>query len=787
MKKPLISVIIPCFNAEKYVEVAVRSACQQQGIDIEVIAVDDGSTDNTARVLTGLEQEFPQLRTISYASNKGQAFAKNYGFKAARGTYLAILDSDDYYVSENSLQLALAASREGKAEVIICDYLRKVPLMPSKRIGPTGQNVQDLLYVLNWQLIIKRDFLLTHAIEFLNETPQREDFPFVLQVLLNSKSKSFSNHPLLVHVLRPGSTMRSQLDDAQLVYFARNMIHVNNILKRGIGPADGDILKRVSIRYLNQTLTYWAGALLVRLGENQTPSGIQVVKSYLEALHQLTQDVPSLSTPEKNVHALQDPNLYTGNFDLLRLIAEAQDVGLLEQLLSGHRIHYSRLLALSKQSAHQWAENAVTSHIRFSQSAIFPEETPTTLPLSSMVKKVVLHIGYPKTGSSAIQLWMEENRFKLLEHGVWYPIFGVKREGGLRFNRTSGHSYLVRQLVKKKTAKRALQLLANELAALPRPVEKLFLSSEMILSHHFWQKPRRHVQKHVINKVVAAFKPADIEVVFFVRPPLEWAEAYYKEIVSNPANGYAASFVDFAKELHKRGLLNPEGILEFLESQIGINRVTMLPYQDARVSSGSIPLMLDTLNVNSSGFSWKHATANASLPDSFVSLLRRAKSLGYRQAHLNSFYLDLVAGKLNTDDSLPLITNEERLKVTRLVETRRKSWPVGSSSDRRLTHTRSLELSSEGPQERQKTFLERLMLFRASTLRRVRTFPLFSLLRGLKRVSQRIIKRLFFFLSASSYRGGKLALMSIRHKKWDFSRPRGPLRLIELFVPRYRF
>ncbi|MCC9599511.1 glycosyltransferase [Stieleria sp. JC731] len=92
---PRVSVIIPTYNCASYIEGALRSVAIQQYSHIEVIVVDDGSTDNTADVVAGAPVD---VRFICQASRRGPASARNTGIRLARGEYIAFLDADDEWL-----------------------------------------------------------------------------------------------------------------------------------------------------------------------------------------------------------------------------------------------------------------------------------------------------------------------------------------------------------------------------------------------------------------------------------------------------------------------------------------------------------------------------------------------------------------------------------------------------------------------------------------------------------------------------------------------------------------
>jgi glycosyltransferase involved in cell wall biosynthesis len=89
---PLVSIVIPCFNRENYIETAVNSALEQTYKNIEVIVVDDGSTDNSLEVLSQYEDKI----SLITQENKGVSAARNTGISAVNGEFIIFLDSDDW-------------------------------------------------------------------------------------------------------------------------------------------------------------------------------------------------------------------------------------------------------------------------------------------------------------------------------------------------------------------------------------------------------------------------------------------------------------------------------------------------------------------------------------------------------------------------------------------------------------------------------------------------------------------------------------------------------------------
>ena len=118
-----LSVIVPCYNAERTVERCVASLLAQTRDDIEVICVNDGSKDGTAEILARLEAESDGRVRVLTQDNAGLWMARWNGRPLARGTYLGFIDSDDHVAPEYAEKM-LAAAEETGADIVVCGFDR---------------------------------------------------------------------------------------------------------------------------------------------------------------------------------------------------------------------------------------------------------------------------------------------------------------------------------------------------------------------------------------------------------------------------------------------------------------------------------------------------------------------------------------------------------------------------------------------------------------------------------------------------------------------------------------
>ena len=115
---PVVSVIIPVYNSEKYTEKCIRSLLGQTYRNLELLIIDDGSTDQSGAILDRLSGEDTRIRLI-HQKNAGVAAARNRGIDLATGTYLTFVDGDDY-VAPDYIQCLVDCARKNEAELVIC-------------------------------------------------------------------------------------------------------------------------------------------------------------------------------------------------------------------------------------------------------------------------------------------------------------------------------------------------------------------------------------------------------------------------------------------------------------------------------------------------------------------------------------------------------------------------------------------------------------------------------------------------------------------------------------------
>lgn len=123
MSGPLVSVIMPSFNAERFIAESIDSVISQTVQDWELIIVDDASTDATVNIAADYQRRDPRIRLIAQATNRGAASARNRGLDDARGKLIAFIDSDDIWYPEKTAK-QIAALERCQADIAYTAYER---------------------------------------------------------------------------------------------------------------------------------------------------------------------------------------------------------------------------------------------------------------------------------------------------------------------------------------------------------------------------------------------------------------------------------------------------------------------------------------------------------------------------------------------------------------------------------------------------------------------------------------------------------------------------------------
>lgn len=240
-----VSVIIPVYNAEKHLEECVRSICAQTLQKIEIICVDDGSTDSSLEILNRLSQEDSRI-IIAQQDNAGAGAARNHGIRLAKGKYLSFLDADDFFDS-HMLEKALEKAEAEQADLVVfkadfyneklhtfspCIYGLRENMLPDHRPFAGVEIEKDVFKVVvgwAWDKLFRADFVRENGLCF-QEQRTSNDMLFVFSALVRAQRISTVSE-ILAHQRRHAGGTLSVTREKSWMCFYHALIALREQLK----------------------------------------------------------------------------------------------------------------------------------------------------------------------------------------------------------------------------------------------------------------------------------------------------------------------------------------------------------------------------------------------------------------------------------------------------------------------------------------------------------------------------------------------------------------------------
>jgi hypothetical protein len=209
--QPLISVIMPVYNGEKYLHEAVESILAQTLADFELIVIDDGSTDRSAAILESFRQNDARVIVQHHSQNQGIVAANNTGLAIARGKYIARMDADDISLPERFEKQAAYLEKHPEIE-ILGSAIRLIDER-GQTIGMLSAPRDDL--AIRWTSLFSSPFMqptimfhhsvvTEHALSYRGSKEQAEDFDFSIRLLEHVRGFNLTES-LYIYRVHPGS------------------------------------------------------------------------------------------------------------------------------------------------------------------------------------------------------------------------------------------------------------------------------------------------------------------------------------------------------------------------------------------------------------------------------------------------------------------------------------------------------------------------------------------------------------------------------------------------------
>ena len=252
---PVVSIIMPAYNAEAYIQEAIQSVIAQTMTDWELIVVDDGSCDNTASLLDVAACQDARIKVI-HQPNAGVAAARQVGVDAACGEYCIHVDADDW-VEPDYLESLTNMARQTQADLVWCDAFTETANQSSVwKMTLTEPTADAMLrgillqqfWGMLWNKLVRTDICRQESVRFPIGCTMWEDMAYVVQCLLHSASVAYVSQPLY-HYRQTDASLTHQNSSRVMCYEYQKAVSAIDaaIDARGVRPRYERELNRLKL------------------------------------------------------------------------------------------------------------------------------------------------------------------------------------------------------------------------------------------------------------------------------------------------------------------------------------------------------------------------------------------------------------------------------------------------------------------------------------------------------------------------------------------------------------
>lgn len=248
---PKVSVIVPFYNVEKYIEKCLDSLVNQTLEEIEIILVNDGSQDNSEEKAKEFEKRYPNKIKYYKKANGGLGDARNFGIKYATGEYIAFLDSDDF-VELTMYEEMYKKAKQENADMVECDFWWEYPNKKKEDIGNTYSNQKEMLYksrVVAWNKLIKREIYEKYPEARFSVGLRYEDVEGFYKILPYIKKVAFVRKCFIHYIQRQGSISNTQNQKNEEIFTVLENV-INYYKKNNLYNDFKEEIEYVYARYL---------------------------------------------------------------------------------------------------------------------------------------------------------------------------------------------------------------------------------------------------------------------------------------------------------------------------------------------------------------------------------------------------------------------------------------------------------------------------------------------------------------------------------------------------------
>lgn len=275
-----VSVIVPAYNVEKYIEPCLNSIISQTLKEIEIIIINDGSTDGTKSKIDMYQKKYSNITAI-HKENEGQGKARNRGIEIACGEFVTFVDADDT-INENMLEKMYQEATLKQADVIVCDYYEMIQDQTIRKKAipqKTGNSKKDYIVSIAGPCnkLIRTKILKEHNLRFL-ETGIYEDIAMIPLIGVYANKICYLEEPYYHYYIRQGSTMRQKEFNEKLL----SIYMVMETLEKGFRQSNRyeEFKEELEYIYIRHLLYAGTGRFLeYEEGIKQVPKIVSIMKN----------------------------------------------------------------------------------------------------------------------------------------------------------------------------------------------------------------------------------------------------------------------------------------------------------------------------------------------------------------------------------------------------------------------------------------------------------------------------------------------------------------------------
>lgn len=246
---PKVSVIVPFYNVENYIDKCIQSIINQSLKDIEIILVNDGSEDDSEKIAKGYLEKYPDKIIYLEKENGGLGDARNYGMPYANGKYIAFVDSDDY-IEPNMYEEMLKTAEQENSDMVECDFYWEYPDKLKKDVGVIYNGKKEMLEkvrVVAWNKLIRREILEKTEVKF-PKGYRYEDVEFTYKLVPFIEKVSFLKKPCVHYIQREGSISNSQNERTKEIFDVLDHV-IDYYKEKGIYETYQEEIEYIYVRY----------------------------------------------------------------------------------------------------------------------------------------------------------------------------------------------------------------------------------------------------------------------------------------------------------------------------------------------------------------------------------------------------------------------------------------------------------------------------------------------------------------------------------------------------------